>query len=250
MLSSLNKLLKRWSKLYSPYDMQISEVFKYWKTPLYCPRLKQSLAFETILKFYFLSLLISLITIAVLKLNDLMPQRVPDNLDFLNKMVLIIVIGPFMEEALFRLNLKFSLLSMSISITLALYYIFHRIFLYELFPTVLLSLLTGSVIYFSLNNTQFIKKIEEFWIAKFRFIFYFSSLLFGFVHLFNFSPLNSAQILISPFIVIHQIFAGLFFSFIRMSYKNGFLLCLLVHLLWNFFSSIPEILDEIFSFFL
>src|SRR5665647_390805 len=225
MLSSLNKLLKRWSKLYSPYDMQISEVFKYWKTPLYCPRLKQSLAFETILKFYFLSLLISLITIAVLKLNDLMPQRVPD-------------------------NLKFSLLSMSISITLALYYIFHRIFLYELFPTVLLSLLTGSVIYFSLNNTQFIKKIEEFWIAKFRFIFYFSSLLFGFVHLFNFSPLNSAQILISPFIVIHQIFAGLFFSFIRMSYKNGFLLCLLVHLLWNFFSSIPEILDEIFSFFL
>ena len=37
-----------------------------------------------------------------------MPQRVPDNLDFLNKIVLIILIGPCMEEALL---IKFEILA-------------------------------------------------------------------------------------------------------------------------------------------
>ena len=99
----------------------------------------------------------------------------------------ISLLYPIVEELIFRLPLryyKFNLvLSFSILISLL---VFKR-----LISNVYLAITLSLILYFSLSllfrkDSLFLIKIINFFILKFRVVFYFQALLFGFLHLTNY----------------------------------------------------------------
>ncbi|WP_414675575.1 type II CAAX prenyl endopeptidase Rce1 family protein [Marivirga sp.] len=64
----------------------------------------------------------------------------------------------------------------------------------------------------------------------------FSSFLFGLLHLLNFVPLNSTQIILFPFLILPQILFGLAFGYLRL--KNGLIWAIGLHSLINSISFI------------
>lgn len=62
-------------------------------------------------------------------------------------------------------------------------------------------------------------------------MFYLIALIFGYVHLFNFT-INSTTMLLSPILVAPQLSAGLFFGFIRVRF--GLLWSIGLHACYNF----------------
>jgi membrane protease YdiL (CAAX protease family) len=121
-------------------------------------------------------------------------------------LILTVIIGPFFEELIFRLYL-------------------HYKNNYALHFVISLVSLTG------VRNEQ---KAETFlislWKKRYKFIFYFSAVLFGLIHITNFE-FSYTILLLSPILVAPQIISGLFIGFLRVRY--GFVLGFLMHALHN-----------------
>ena len=128
-------------------------------------------------------------------------------------LVLTVVIGPLIEELIFRLYLRYK----------------NN---YALHFLISLVSLTG------VRNEQ---KAETFlislWKKRYKFIFYFSAVLFGLIHISNFE-FSYTILLLSPILVAPQIILGLIIGYVRV--RNGFVSGLLMHSLHNaFFIGIP-----------
>jgi membrane protease YdiL (CAAX protease family) len=65
-------------------------------------------------------------------------------------------------------------------------------------------------------------------------VVWFSAITFGLIHIGNFELVKVSQYLIVPLLVLPQLGTGFVLSYVRLTYKNGFLICLLVHMLINF----------------
>jgi membrane protease YdiL (CAAX protease family) len=117
-----------------------------------------------------------------------------------------VIITPFFEEILFRLYLS---------------YRHNYIF------TTMIRLASVSR---STNREKTATSLHSFWIKRYKYIFYFSALLFGFVHLANF-PFSLTILLLSPILVAPQIFLGLIFGYLRVRY--GILMGFFMHALHN-----------------
>ena len=145
------------------------------------------------------------------------------------KLVLIgIFLAPIYEEILFRLLLRFSVKNYFIFFN-TLFLLTVTSFLYQkyIFFIALLSILILSlIIYFIVkSNNNFFTRI------KFKYYFYTTTLLFGLIHLFNFSGNNYAIIIFSIVLVSPQIFLGLILGYIRMKY--GILYSIFFHMIVN-----------------
>lgn len=128
-------------------------------------------------------------------------------------LLLTVVIGPLIEELIFRLYLRYK----------------NN---YALHFLISLVSLTG------VRNEQ---KAETFlislWKKRYKFIFYFSAVIFGLIHISNFE-FSYTILLLSPILVAPQIILGLIIGYLRV--RNGFVLGLLLHSLHNaFFIGIP-----------
>ena len=128
-------------------------------------------------------------------------------------LVLTVVIGPLIEELIFRLYLRYK----------------NN---YALHFLISLVSLTGA------RNEQ---KAETFfislWKKRYKFIFYFSAIIFGLIHISNFE-FSYTILLLSPILVAPQIILGLFIGYLRV--RIGFVSGLLLHSLHNaFFIGIP-----------
>jgi membrane protease YdiL (CAAX protease family) len=83
----------------------------------------------------------------------------------------------------------------------------------------------------------------RFWLGSYRnksyfvFLYYISSLLFGYVHIFNYH-LNDSHYFFIPFIIMTQIFGGFTLGYIRIIY--GFWYGVLLHALFNVLGVICE----------
>ncbi|WP_409012632.1 type II CAAX prenyl endopeptidase Rce1 family protein [Dyadobacter sp. 3J3] len=64
----------------------------------------------------------------------------------------------------------------------------------------------------------------------FKWLYYISALLFGFIHIFNYQ-FNDTHYLFIPFITTGQLFGGLMLGYIRIIY--GFWYDVLLHALFN-----------------
>ncbi|WP_426092051.1 CPBP family intramembrane glutamic endopeptidase [Flavobacterium sp. DSR3-2] len=146
----------------------------------------------------------------------------PDNhkiLDMINSypvvllLVLTVVIGPLIEELIFRLYLRYK-------------------------NNYALHFLISIVSITGVRNEQ---KAETFlislWKKRYKFIFYFSAVIFGLIHISNFE-FSYTILLLSPILVAPQIILGLIIGYVRV--RNGFVSGLLMHSLHNaFFIGIP-----------
>jgi membrane protease YdiL (CAAX protease family) len=117
-----------------------------------------------------------------------------------------VVIMPIIEELVFRLYLRFK----------------HN---YLARLIILLAFLTGKQ-----NKIIVETQLKNFWVNKFRAIFYFSAIIFSIVHLANFE--YSINILLfSPILIAPQFIMGLFLGYLRVRYN--LILGILLHALHN-----------------
>lgn len=116
--------------------------------------------------------------------------------------ILLCLLIPFLEEAIFRLPLRYSN-----------NYILR-------------------VIIILLNKFGIDKKEQSIiiWNKYYKYIFYFFSIAFAYVHMMNF-PFSKTVLLLSPFLVLPQFIGGVFMGYLRI--KFGFLWGFLLHFLSN-----------------
>lgn len=144
-----------------------------------------------------------------LKLVDSEGHKVVELFKSLPVVVLIIltaIIIPFFEELIFRLYLRYKN-----------NYLLHFI--------ISLVSLTGAR-----NEKKAETALTSVWEKKYTYIFYFSAILFGIVHITNYK-LSYTILLLSPILIAPQILVGLFIGFLRVRY--GFVWGFLLHALHN-----------------
>ena len=143
----------------------------------------------------------------------------------------LIVFVPICEETIFRLPLKFSKDNLFLSLSAFQFMLFYHTF--NLVILVCISFMIASMPYLKIIPDKFYSKLKLIWQKYFPFIFYGLTLSFGLLHLTNFVNLKLGHYLLSPLIVSNQIFMGLMFGYVRVSYNNGFIISVILHFLIN-----------------
>jgi len=128
-----------------------------------------------------------------------------------------VIVIPLIEELIFRLYLRYEN-NYPLRLFLSLFYI------------------TGKS-----NKERIEGFVKKKWYKLYPFIFYFSAVLFGFVHIFNFE-VDLKMLLLFPIITAPQIFVGIFAAYLRINYSLiwGFLL----HALHNLILFLPYLLFD------
>jgi len=202
---------------------------------------KDKSIFHTISKFSLLTFLticlgaIALILSQTMQNFDIIPEH---NREFKsdikstrNSLLFSIILFPILEEFAFRLYLKRN----NINVFVSSFLVAHMICSAFIFNTnnfsleqdgVLRILIDLFVASFSLYvyNKQLFK-------LKFNFLFYFSALLFGFVHIYNYDYSNPRVLLFALIICLPQIIAGILFGYTRIKY--GIIGSVILHILVN-----------------
>ncbi|MCK9639717.1 MAG: CPBP family glutamic-type intramembrane protease [Prolixibacteraceae bacterium] len=143
---------------------------------------------------------------------------------------IIVFIGPALEEIIFRLPLVFKIQFFSIILAILIGVIIHYFIPY--LPGFIVILLLFFI--FSHFVPKHEKRIFDIWVRYFRFVVWFSAITFGLFHIGNFELVKASQYFIVPFLVIPQLGMGFVLSFVRLTYRQGFLIGLLVHIFINF----------------
>jgi membrane protease YdiL (CAAX protease family) len=120
--------------------------------------------------------------------------------------LILVILIPFFEELIFRLYLRYK------------YNYLLRFFVF-------LSSILGLQ-----NHKKFVAHVNQFWIRRYKTIFYFSAILFGFVHLANYGY-TTMILIFSPLIVAPQFVAGLFLGYLRV--RHGVISGFLLHAMHN-----------------
>jgi len=166
----------------------------------------------------------------ILKYFDLFPER---SLIF-SKIPLsfkIIFFVPVFEEIIFRLSLKFSKYNLFLSLATLHFTLFYHT--YSLIVLSVISFVIALIPNLRMIPETFFSRLELIWTKYFPFVFYSLAISFGLVHLSNFANLRLAHYLLFPLIVGNQIFMGLIFGYVRVTFKNGFIFGVLLHFLIN-----------------
>ena len=119
---------------------------------------------------------------------------------------LLVVLTPFFEELIFRLYLRYR-------------------YNYLLRFLVFLTSIAGTK-----NHEKATIWVKQAWTGGYKYIFYFSAILFGLVHLTNYVT-TPVMILLSPIIVAPQFVAGLFLGYLRV--RHGIYTGFALHVLHN-----------------
>ncbi|MBC8003972.1 MAG: CPBP family intramembrane metalloprotease [Verrucomicrobia bacterium] len=200
----------------------IKATFKNWVTFLKSPQEETStdLSFAHKMKItgnlFLIELPVTLLFIVLIglliqfKLIDLGKHGLEDlmaKLSYLQLILILVLIVPFMEEILFRLPLKYKRN-------------------YLLRGLVWIVSQTGIIQKEKLNE-----KVQRYWKSAFRYFFYMMAFSFGFIHLTNFEKAGDL-ILLLPLLTLSQCVGGLIIGYLRV--KLGFLWGYFYHSFFNF----------------
>ncbi|MBS3742706.1 MAG: hypothetical protein KGY74_11355, partial [Candidatus Cloacimonetes bacterium] len=119
------------------------------------------------------------------------------------------------------LPLRFSYRNLFIAIATLVVLLMNRSF--NLYISLGSGLLIAYIPFTKILHTDISNKIQKYYFKYYKGIFYTLTLTFGLGHLFNFNDLNFAHFLISPLILVNQIFMGFLLSYARVNYKYGLL---------------------------
>jgi hypothetical protein len=155
-----------------------------------------------------------------------------------DSILLILFIGPFFEEVLFRLPLKLTKVGIGVSCSLLTYRILvDHFFIFDFRNPYAYFSLSAAVIVFFLIVIIFpdpkLTLVKQKYFAHF---FYFVAISFALVHLSNFAPFNSQVYLFYPIFVLPQLLMGLLIGYTRVKY--GFIYGLAIHSMINLPSAI------------
>lgn len=146
--------------------------------------------------------------------------------------MMAVVLAPVLEEAIFRLPMKYSYVRIGLAIGIALSLLSSMVE-----SKMLLVAITGGVL-FSVFLFQFINerrgnalnaKLEPLWKEHFYLPFWFFTIAFAFLHLTNFGA--SFPIYLAPFLVLPQFVIGIILGYVRTGY--GFIYAVLFHAVHN-----------------
>jgi membrane protease YdiL (CAAX protease family) len=219
------------------------EFFRFLQRPQYQSlERKKTHVLGTAIKIYLLALLfiglVSLINTTILRAFLTLPIDetliVPDNLKehLWTYFLLLVIYSPVLEEVIFRLSLIFDPVNISLAISTLLALLVHKVSsgVFSILSFLFIFILTYSMaLYYK-------PKILSFWSRNFKYIFYFLSITFGLVHISNYKFVEVAQYFVAPLLIIPQLAIGFIFSFTRLYYEKGFLICIIIHVLMNMIS--------------
>lgn len=180
------------------------------------------------LLLYLIFIVISVIFFIPLSLFDLIPELPKRQL---SDSLWIIGIGPVIEEMIFRFPLKNFFKNIFISIAI-LFFVFVKKYI-GIPLTALIALLIALLPYILTSKSEGERIINSLVKNNYPYFFYFITLSFGFLHLSNLNNLTSSHYIVSPVIVLYQILLGLYLGFLRVKYKWGIILSILVHAIFN-----------------
>jgi uncharacterized protein len=154
--------------------------------------------------------------------------------------LLMVFLGPALEEVFFRLFLKPNYKNM-IFLLILFFTVAIFSFLKGNMPILLFSFFAITLLLVILSRPKNLYWFQRIVLKHFRWVFYFSCFLFGAIHILNFEHLNYKLFLAAPFIIFPQVVAGVFLGFVRMKY--GIIFSVLFHSLINFFPAVFESLN-------
>lgn len=207
----------------------MKDIKSYLRKPYYLRNTKIDWSdFISLIFKYFLFTIILLIGIGILALIFKF-ENIVNKLNVKAMFIQAVLFAPLIEESFFRLLLKpklRNLISFSIIMLPILSYLLWKEN-YILFTAVIIVELPILLIIAKRKNHLF--KLQRKFIKSFPYFFYFSILIFGFIHISNitFTERNFWIILFSPILVSPQILMGSILGVIRMKY--GFIYSVLFH---------------------
>jgi len=202
---------------------------------------KDKSIYQTIYKFSLLTFLIiclgaiALILSQTLQNFDIIPKHIkefkPEIKSIRSSLLFSIILFPILEEFAFRLYLKRN----NINVFVSSFLITHMICSAFIFNTNNFSLEQDGFLRILIDSfIAFISLYvyrKELFKLKFNFLFYFSVLLFGLVHIYNHDYSNPKVLLFALIICLPQIIAGILFGYTRVKY--GIIGSIILHILVN-----------------
>lgn len=160
-------------------------------------------------------------------------------MNFFQGLITVCIIGPIIEELGFRLCLKYSRRNFAIMCGYFSYMIFWSIFkgmgvIWErefFFLSLISTLLVVFTIHWSLHwKGKLNIELSKIWTNYPKSIFYCSTFLFGFLHIFNYQ-ISLKILILSPILLLPETLAGVIFSYTRLKYS--ILYSILLHSVFN-----------------
>lgn len=144
------------------------------------------------------------------------------------------LILPFFEEALFRLSLIFKPIYLSLSLACGIYYVSTKILFNSKLSLIdetfliriILALAVGMISFLIFRKYLIARFLTKFWKNNFRLIYYTSTIIFAWLHVFNFEP-SLKNLLLTPILTLPQLSSGLISGYLRVRF--GFLYPLILH---------------------
>lgn len=173
-------------------------------------------------------------TLLRMSLNNivLLPRQIDFTSDAYSSLFIVLFI-PFYEEFLFRISLRYSKLNLSIAASAISLCISHTLFKLNYLHSSGIAFVIFLIGYLLLFKKLDKQKMDRFWEKNITLFFYFSSILFGVLHLANCVDLKWVHFLFFPILAGEQIFRGLIWGYLRITLKNGIVYSILLHFLTN-----------------
>ena len=152
---------------------------------------------------------------------------------------MIVLLGPLIEELVFRLNLKVTFLNAMVLLILLGVGSIHFIES-KLLQVILMIIIVSVMVWIYIDRETAISSIKRFYSRHFRWVFYFSCLTYALLHVGNFDGLSEWAYLLTPLLVLPQLILGFILGFIRMQYS--FLAGVIFHVTANSLFTLPGLL--------
>ncbi len=195
--------------------------------------------FNLMLLYYFFSLPIGILVGLFIKFLNF--SETEFNYNAIKIILAGLIIGPIIEEILFRLLLKPRywnvLLFFAFSISMMIVSIIKSNVLYLLIFTFL-----GCITLILCKKKTYLKAAQKFILRRFYFAFYLSCFLFSLIHFTNYHPASYKLLLSMPLIILPQFIGGAFLGFVRMKY--GIKYSFLFHSITNIFPVLVLVFDK------
>lgn len=148
-------------------------------------------------------------------------------LDWTQRVIRGILLGPLVEELLFRLIYVFTRRNLAVIIGTSLVLLLVFLFRASYVKVVLFAIviLFGSILLLTFE------KSKQIYYGRFRFFFFLLAGAFALMHLFNFQGITLLRLMPALFIVLPQLILGTILGYVRLTY--GFFYGLLFHLMVN-----------------
>ena len=168
-----------------------------------------------------------------------------NNITFI--VIFLILVGPFIEELIFRLPLRYKKANF-IPLTVVILFFTGTLLFKKLHLSLALSIplfvvFTAFSIFYIFNR-RMAENRDKFLTSNYPYFFYSLTILFALIHISNFSY-SVSLLLFAPIIVLPQFVAGFLFGFIRI--KQGFIWGFFLHALHNAIFILPVLLFPYFN---